>query len=81
VKFFNFVDTTFGDLTTLDMFEDTWIREFQIICNITKGNKFFRRDHKFVDCPTHEIKCPMNINAFTVVQNYCNYLISYNKLQ
>ena len=32
--------TSFHDLTTLDMFVDTWIRGFHIICNITKINEY-----------------------------------------
>jgi len=41
VKSFNFVGTKFRGLTTLHMFGDTYICEFQIICNITKVNKYF----------------------------------------
>jgi len=43
VKSFNFVGTKFCGLTIVvfDMFVDTWILVFQIICNITEENKYF----------------------------------------
>jgi len=41
VKSFNFVGTKFYSFTTLDMFMAIWICGFQIICNITKENKYF----------------------------------------
>ena len=41
VKSLNFMGMKFCGLTTLDMFVDTWICGFQIICNITKVKKYF----------------------------------------
>ena len=41
VKSFIFVGTHFHCLTTIDMFVDTWIRGFQIICNISKAINYF----------------------------------------
>jgi len=60
--------TEFCCLATMDMVVDTRIRGFQIICNITKVNKYFLWDLNFLDCPTHEkheVKCPMNKKSFT----------------
>jgi len=41
VNSINFVVTKFHYLQTLGMFVDTWIRGFQIICNITRLKKCF----------------------------------------
>ena len=66
----------FYGLTIMDMFVDTWIPGFQIICNITDLNKYFVGDLQLVVCPSstykkkHEIKCPTNKNDFTVVFVY-----------
>jgi len=69
VKSFNFVGMIFRGLTTLNMFADTLIRVFKFICNITKVSKYFVVILNLSDCPTyeiHKIKCPTNINDFTV---------------
>ena len=41
VKLFNFIGMKFHGLSTLNMFVNTWICGFQIICNITQVYKFF----------------------------------------
>jgi len=41
VKSLNFVGTNFRNVTTTDMFPDTWIRGFQNILNITKVKRCF----------------------------------------
>jgi len=41
VKSFNFMGTNYRCLTTIDMLVDTWIRGFQIICNIIEVNTYF----------------------------------------
>jgi len=63
MKSFNFMGTKFRGLMTMDMYKDTWIRGFQIICNITKLNEYFVAIlHLYIALPAkkHEIKCPMN---------------------
>jgi len=41
VKLFNFVGMRFCGWTIFDMFVDTSVRGFQILCNITKVNNYF----------------------------------------
>ena len=66
----------------MDMFMDTWIREFRIIGNITNVNtcKFiFCWDIKIVECPTHEkhkIKCSTNKWQYKVTDEQQRVLTS-----
>ena len=60
------VGIQFRGLTTLDMFVNTWIREFQIICNITKVKNYFVGILNSWIFHTHEIKRSTKINDFTV---------------
>jgi len=56
---------------TLDKFVDTSIRGYQnIICNITKLNKYFIGIlNSWIEIPINYTKCqcPTNINDFTVI--------------
>jgi len=69
VKSFNFVGMKFGSLTILDIFVDTFGSNYMQYYYL-KENKYFGGIlNSWIALVTHEIhkiKCPMNINGFTI---------------
>jgi len=69
VKSFHFMDTKVRGLSTLDMFGDTWTRWFQIICKITKMNKYFVGILNYgIALPTKYLK--LNVQRIKMISQY-----------